>query len=309
MRNLLSAELYRFRRNPIGWILLVAAALTGVIYGVSAYDGTFDDMFVVPLFVLQAIFISLSIGKEYADGTIRNKIIAGKTKTVIFFSKLVMSMAVSVMMTVAFLIPCVSILSVNAFSHIPNQILLWVLVGFFLLNLVWAVIFTFVSTLISVKGVSGVVNLVLIIAVMFGAYQLESITSQPEFTVSETYSEVPMNAEEIEQAIRGTYPGSYSTSIDGNGAVTYSKFVITEKEQLPNPRYIKEPINSILRGVDVALPSGQINEYVYCLSVYAYGASATDADTLIETFPLYSLALMAGFTVIGLLIFRKKDLK
>jgi ABC-type transport system involved in multi-copper enzyme maturation permease subunit len=306
MRNLLSAEFHRLRCNPINWILIAAAVLSGVIYGISAFDSAFDDMFVVTLFVIQAILISLSIGREYTDGTIRNKIIAGKTKAVIFLSKLIMSIAVSVIMVIAFLIPLVVILSFSVLSKIPNQILMWTLLGFFLLNIVWAVVFTFVSSLISSKGVGGMINLVLIIAVMFAAYRLESITGQPEFILMEEASEVSMSPEEVEQVLNDTYQGSYATNVDENGAVTYSKYVITGEEKQPNPRYVKDPMNRILRGIDAALPYGQVIEYVSCLTTYCYGV--TEDYSRIKTFPLYSLLLIAVLSGAGTILFMKKEI-
>jgi hypothetical protein len=298
--------MYRFRRNPVNWLLLAIAVLTGALYGISICDGSYGDMFILQLFAIEAIFISLSIGRDYSDGTIRNKIIAGKTKTVVFFSKLVMSMAVCVTMTVAFLLPCF-VIRLTRSSLIPPQVLVWTLLGFFLLNLVWATVFTFVSTLISTKGVGGVISLVLIIAVMFAAYQLEALTGQPEYIVTETASPVLMSAEEVEQVLNDTYQGNYGTSTDENGVVTYFKYVVTEEETQPNPNYIKEPMNSILRGIDAALPCGQVNAYDSCLTAYEFGA--TEDDYQLETFPLYSLALIAGFSALGLILFRKKDLK
>jgi hypothetical protein len=306
MRNLLSAEWYRLRRAPLQWLLFLLALLSGVLYGVSISDGAFDDMFIMPLFLLEAIFVSLRIGRDYSDGAIRNKIIAGKTKTAIFFSRLVMSMAACFAMTVAFLIPCFVIRFASSY-RLPLPILAWTIVGFFLLNLVWATVFTFVATLISTRGVGGLLNLVLIIAVMFSAYQLEALTGQPEYLVSETASPVLMSAEEVEQVLNDTYQGNYGASTDENGVVTYYKYVVTEQETLPNPRYIPQPLNRILCIVDAALPSGQVNAYTSCLTEYDYGA--TEDDYPLETYPLYSLALIAGFSALGLVLFRKKDLK
>ena len=103
MCNLIHAEFYRYKHSRLFWISVLAAFLSGIVYGLTVFRmEVFDDMFVVPLFVVLAIFISLTIGREYSDGTIRNKIIAGKTKTVILMSRLFISVAISVIMSFVF---------------------------------------------------------------------------------------------------------------------------------------------------------------------------------------------------------------
>lgn len=315
MRNLIRAEIYRYKNNWFFWFTLCAALLAGAFYGFVSRDGVFDDMFVVTLFVILAVFISLSIGREYGDGTIRNKVIAGKTKKGIFLSKLVTSISVSVIMTTTFLVPCAAMISAEALSNIPADILLWTVFGFFLLNISWAVLFTFVSMLISSREIAGILNFVLIIAIMFGSYQLESMIGQPEFIETEECSYVPMAPEEVKQIHDGTWEGSYSWDTDENGVATYYKMVVTDKSQKPNPHYVAEPYDTILQSVDSMLPHGQINEYVSCLTDYAFLTeyAAVDAAELvhprIQTFPVYSLFLITVVSGMGLLLFRKKDLK
>lgn len=309
MRNLLSAEFYRYKHSRLFWLLMCAAVLSGAVYGITAFDGVFDDMFVVPLFVIPAVFISLSLGREYADGTIRNKIIAGKKKTSIFLSKLTVNVIASVMMVLAFLIPCIAILSVNVLSKIPFSILLWTLLGFLLLNISWAVIFTFVSSLISSREIGAIVNFILIIAIMFASYQLEFAIGQPEFLYTEESTAVPMNQEEVEQVRNNTFSGSYGVEDNEDGTVTYYKYVITDTAESPNPKYIKEPYNCILQGLDSMFPHGQVNEYVACLTAHAQDYDAPEYDSRIRAFPLYSLSLICILSGTGMLLFKKKEVK
>lgn len=318
MRKCLSAEMYRWRRSPLFWLMLFASVLSGVFYGIVSMDGSFDDMFVVPLFVIIAVFISLNMGREYADNTIRNKIITGATKTTILLSKLVLGVGIGILFCAAFLIPCAVVLSADVFAKIPAPVLFWTAIGFVLLTVVWAVLFTVVSMLISAKGLGGIINFVLIIAVMFLSYQLEFIIGQPEFISKESASDVQMTPEEVKQVQEGTYTGSYATATDDNGQVTYYKFVITNTEQIPNPKYIKQPFRGILTHLDSMLPHGQINEYVSRLTECTYlhrqtggipENIRTDAYPRLKTFPLYScfdLLLLSG---IGLILFRKKEIR
>ncbi len=309
MRNILSAEIYRYKYSRLFWLLLCAAVLAGSFYGITAFDGCFDDMFVVPLFVILAVFISLTVGREYADGALRNKIIVGKKKTTIYFSKLLVNVIASVMLTMAFLIPCIAILSVNVLTKIPTSVLLWTILGFLLLNISWTVMFTFVSFMISSREIGAIINFILIIAIMFASYQFEFAIGQPEFIQNEEGAEVQMSQEEVEQVINGTFGGEYDIKIDENGTATYYKYIITNIEKSSNPKFIKEPFKGILQSIDSALPHGQINEYVSCLTAHAQDYGTTEYTSRIKTFPLYSLCLICILSGIGMILFKKKEVK
>lgn len=179
--------------------------------------------------------------------------------------------------------------------------------------------FTVVSTLICSREFAGIINLILLIVIMFGSYQLEHIAGQSEFIIMETYENVPMTPDEVTQIHDGTFQGSYSTGVDENGIVCYYKDILAEEARQPNPNYIAEPFRSILAHIDNTLPYGQINLYVSCLTDYMYTDDIDSADipdtcwkddySVIRSYPLYSLALIAILSGIGWLVFRKKDLK
>lgn len=318
MRSLLSAEMYRCRHSLLFWLTLVVSALSGAFYGIISMSDSFDDMFVVPLFVISAVFISLNTGREYTDNTIRNKIIKGAPKTTIMLSKLVFGVGIGVLFCAAFLVPCAIILSFDVLSKIPVSVLCWTLIGFVLLSVVWAVLFTVISMLISAKGVGSIINFVLIIAIMFLSYQLEAIIGQPEFISESVTSQELMTPEEVKQIQEGTYRGSYSSSIDENGQVTYYKPVITNTEQKPNPKYIKQPFRGFLTHLDSMLPHGQINAYDSCLTnckyEYQEAGGAPEAEPIdkyprLKTFPLYSCFDILLLSGIGLILFRKKEIR
>ncbi len=324
MRKLLSAEIYRCRHSLLFWLTLFASVLSGVFYGIVTVSGSFDDVysfedvFVVPFFVILAAFISLNTGREYMDNTIRNKIITGTSKTAVMFSKLVFGVGIGVLFCAAFLVPCAIILSFGGLSEIPASVLCLTVLGFVLLSVVWAVLFTVIGMLISAKGVGSIMNLVLIIAVMLLAYQLESILRQPEFITTTEFSQVQMTPEEVKQIQEGTYEGNYSLSTDENGQVTYYKTVFSDAEQTPNPKYVKQPFRDILAHLDSMLPQGQINEYASCLTHCTYPDDQADdtpendpinAYPRLKTFPLYSCFDILLLSGVGLLFFHKQEIR
>ena len=315
MRKSLSAEIYRCGHSLLFWLTLSASLLSGVFYGIVS-SGAFEDVFTIPFFVILAVFISLNTGREYTDNTIRNKIITGTSKITILLSKLVMGIGIGILFCVAFLIPCTIILSFNVLSVIPASVLCLTLVVFVLLSVVWAVLFTVIGMLISAKGIGIVINFVLVIAVMLLAYSLGSVLRQPEFLFGSTSSQELMTPEEVKQVQEGTFHGSYSTMTDENGQVTYYKTVVVNMEPIPNPKYVKSPFREILTHLEAMLPHGQINEYVSCLtySVAAAREANGAAEPLeehprLKTFPLYSCFEILLFSGIGLILFRKKEIR
>ena len=304
MANLLAAEFHRIRRDPVSWLLAAAAVISGLLFGLS---GQYDDVYVFPLFIVQAVFISLSLGREYNDGTLRNKIIAGKTKTAIFLSKLLVSLAASLVFTVLFLLPFVP-MALRALSGLPGEALLWMALDFFLLNLAWAALFTLVSSLISAKGVAGILNLILIFALIASSYELARMLRQPAELPWDFSESVPLSQEELDQVKAGTFRKPFFQEFDENGEVSYYTYSVTEGT-IPNPNYIREPWNGLLRALHASLPSGPVNDLLGCLGRgYHRNWEETDAPPL-ERYPLYSLAGLLLLSALGLVTFRKKEIR
>lgn len=309
MYNLISAEIYRCKHNKLFWFCVIASLISGVVYGCNVcIIQAFDDMYIVPLFVILAAFISLSIGREYGDGTIRNKIISGKSKKTIMLSRICISILVSVIFTLVYLIPC-SLISMNVISKIPTSVLIWTLLGFFLLNIAWSSIFSFFSSLITTKEIAAIINIAMVIIIMFGSYQIEHTIGQPEFLEVEEAESVKMTADEVKQLKDGTFDGSYSFDTNDEGVVIYYKDIIVGNSKEPNPSYLGKQVNTALKAIDYTLPHGQINFYMSSLTYYADEDTHNVEYDVIKLFPLYSLMLMLVFSAIGIATFRNKDLK
>ena len=319
MINLIRGELYRYRHKKFFWITLVASLLSGIIFGVSVTGfgtggysdrGFFDDMFLVPAAVVLCIFISLTIGREYSDGVIRNKLIQGKSRLQIYGSKLLVSIGVSLVLSMLFLIGFSLIAIKQILPYLNGGILLRAGLAFLMMHGVWATIFTIISILIPHKEIGSILNIALIIAVMFGSYQLESALGQPEFIGSYSCESVQMTPEEVSQIKDGTFVGSYSYSTDDNGVRTYYKEVEVSHDQVPNPHYVSGGLRTAIELIDNTLPHGQINQYVAYLQSCLY----SDDPAIIETndipwFHLYSLGFMVVLAGCGTLAFRKKEFK
>lgn len=108
MSKLLSANFMRLKKDKFFWIGIIFMFAAGVLYPTMIYRdvqktgiiNTVDDAFCgCTLFigVVMAVFCSLFIGTEYSDGTIRNKIAIGHTRTALYLSNAIVSATVSIL--------------------------------------------------------------------------------------------------------------------------------------------------------------------------------------------------------------------
>lgn len=308
MLNIIRAELFRSKKSKLFWLILTAIFINGGVYGMSvATSEVFDDIFIMPLFILLAAYFSLMIGREYADGTMRNKIIAGKTKATIYFAQITLSLMTSMIFIGAFFIPFIVIASTTMAANIPLAVILSSSAGFVMSIFVWSILFTVVSILISSREIAAIINFILFFAIMISAYQINHSLGQQEY-ISTITSELPekMTPEEVKQAVEGTFEGSYYTEQNDDGALIYLKLIQSGEEML-NPWYIDEPLRAILQPLEYLLPYGQLNAYLSTLTSYMYAAS--EEDVPFHLFPLYSLCMLAVLIAIGFIAFRKKDLR
>lgn len=307
MLNIIRAELFRYKKSKLFWFIVTAIFINGGVYGLSvATSEVFDDIFIMPLFILLAAYFSLMIGREYADGTIRNKIIAGKTKATIYFAQITLSFITSTIFIGAFFIPFIAIAATTMAVNIPLAVILSSSAGFLISIFVWAILFTVVSMLISSREIAAIVNLALFFALMMSAYQINDSLGQQEYMGTfTTDTPVQMTPEEVKQAVEETFEDSYYTEYNDDGVVTYLKLLQSQEEVL-NPQYIDEPFRTMLQTIEYLLPYGQLNAYVSTLTSYMYAYS--EEDVPFQLFPLYSLCMLALLIAIGFFAFRKKDL-
>lgn len=176
MNRLLTGNLIRLRKNIIFWLSLVCA-MVGPLYTVlnnwyyknlwdmsMGADTAFlligqDYFFIVAL----AVVISLFVGTEFSDNTIRNKLIAGHSRVSVFFSNLTTSIVVAVAMYLASTaVSCIGIPLLDAFE-LPIDKLVMQLACAVVSILVIAVFICTVTMAIGNRVVSIIVSMLSVI--------------------------------------------------------------------------------------------------------------------------------------------------
>ncbi|MDE5888779.1 MAG: ABC transporter permease [Bacilli bacterium] len=216
--------------------------------------------------IIVAIFTSLIIGREYSDGTLRNKIIIGASRHNIYLSNLIIVAIVSILAQILYLV-IISIMGIPIFGGLQMPLKSFGLIIFCLIAMIiaFASIFTFISMIIANKTASAVSSILF----AFGLMML-SLTIISRFEAPEYYDTVKITNNETQEY---------------------------EIVKVKNPKYLTEEQRKIYKHILKFIPSGQ----AFLI--------AGRLDTNIYTLPLYSLGVIVVFTISGIIIFNKKELK
>lgn len=237
MRKLLSANYSRLWKDKFYWALLAFMSVGSVVFSWMTFNtamSTEETYYVedLPFNLLpmigfvSAFFISLRVGTEFDNHTIRNKLIVGHSRTKVFFGEYLICLLASLILLVVMLL----------FSGISGYILFrkfaldWKLIVQMvfcsvLLTAVFSTMFVGISMNIHNKAVSVVVNLVFLYAILFLASFVGSALNEAEMS----YEYVRITAE---------------------GGMEFGDMV-------KNPAYVEGIQRSIYEFIYDALPTGQ----------------------------------------------------
>lgn len=173
-----------------------------------------------------AIFAALFLGTDYSDGTLRNKLVIGHKRGLIYLSNLTTAAAGGLIMLASlWTVIFVTGMALGGEIGIPaGELALNMLISVGAVISIGAV-FTLIGMLFSSKSTIVTITLVLTFALLIGSAVIESLLASPEF-------------------IQG-----YEMSANGE---------VIQSEPEPNPMYISGVKRDILETVNDVLPSGQM---------------------------------------------------
>ncbi|MBQ8334531.1 MAG: ABC transporter permease subunit [Clostridia bacterium] len=280
MTKLLHAEFSRLIKNKIFWLgLLVMVGLPLYGVGVRYYDyavaqeytwETADGLWFVGgtyIAVILSVFISLFIGTEFSDGTIRNQLTVGHTRSEIYLTNLITCTAVSLfyhLVYIALLFGTGLLLLKSWETPMKNFAVMTALSLVTVAAL--SAIFTMLAMLIHNRSVGAVTAMLAAMAMLIGAVTIFSMLNAPEY---------------IENA--------FQMSVDGE---------IVQSDPVPNPRYLTGVKRELYQHFLNLIPVGQM---------LRFGDLEYSADMLY--LPLYAAVVAVVCTGIGLVIFRRKDIR
>ena len=285
MSKLIVSAVIRLTKRIIFWIFLIGMFAYGAfmvfavgsqnIEGNMLLEGCFWG-FAPIMGMISAIFVSLFIGAEYSDGTIRNKLIVGHKRTTIYMSNLVVCSIANVLFCLAYIV------AVMAFGNMQNgtfaigygRVIFLTICG-----LLATISFTSIMTLLAMtnknKSVNVVISMLLALALLASGATIYQSLCEPE---------------QYDQYI----------SVDSNG-------VPTEVDRLPNPQYIDGTQRQVYEILSKCLPSGQS---IQLADMFNSTGENTSQDFSRPTeWPFYSVGIVFFTTVVGMAIFKRKEIK
>ena len=184
--RLLRADFYHLFRSK--WLWLSVLAMLGLSFGFVAmqYSGmdyvvTLERVVFIPLSfygVIAAALISLFVGEDFSDGCIRNKIAAGRSRSSVFLSHLIVSCFSCVLIYLVMLVVTISMgLALFENNVTITQLLTLAVLGL-LTCLAYACIYCALTVLIGSRTNGVVVCMIVSFVLLFAALHTNQIVVQ-----------------------------------------------------------------------------------------------------------------------------------
>ena len=289
MNKLLKSEFIRlFKSNIFIFCLLFSAGL-GIfmaLLNLSTIDelifsGFFDITFVI------AVFVSIFVGTDYSNGTIRNKIIVGHTRWNIYFSKLIVCAASDIIFHLVYILAVLISggLIIGGLTLSAEKIVFFTLVSSSSILALTALLL-FLSMTFQSKTAGAVICILTILIMFYASINIEEQLSEPEYYITYT---------------------SYDEDTDE----------ITEIGEDKNPRYISGKIRKLYEFLYNFMPVSQL----YQLSeddtkhseddtdISGYNTNISEHKTNnFKIIVMYDIILIIAATGTGMVIFKLRNL-
>lgn len=221
------------------------------------------------MIVIAAVFIGLFIGTDYHNGTIRNKLIVGHTRTEVYFSNFIVCISALLMMHFAYFIPVIGV----GFPLVGTSASAGSLIKLTLISIATLIslcsIFLLISMLIHSKSNASVTAIIISVLFMMSAMMIQNKLDGPEYY--EDYDYV-------------------YTDEEGN---IHEKHIDREK----NYDYVEGTKRKVYEFLYDFLPGCQM------LQITQQNPENP------ERLPIYSFSIIVVTTACGIFFFRRKNLK
>lgn len=283
MRNLLSADFARLWKNRMFFCCWVGMVLLALFLVAEEYFQPYavllNQVVFLPLSlygVVAAAFAAMFLGQEYADGTIRNKLIAGHIRAHIYLSGFLVTAVGAVILYLSAIAVTASVGSFLFTATAPlKRFLLSGLLGVFSC-LSYVGLYCLISVRCGNRSSSVVACMLLSVALLMVALYVNLQLEQDEYIPQ-------LNITGVEQ------PDDVSVSISGE----HAEALVT---MAPNPHYLTGIKRQIAQLIQDLNPTGQAAQI--CAMSYPNPIQMA----------LCSAAVVALTCLRGLSVFRRKDI-
>ena len=247
MIKLLKAGIFRLRKDTIFWLFIfLTIGISGfTLFRYSSSDEVNLDRvineFVMYIGLFIAIFVSIFVGKEHSQGIIINKIIVGHSRISIFLSNLFISIMVSLLCELIYLI-VVILIGIHLFGDlkIPLSQFAMGILNTALIIISFCSIFNFITMICSEITISTTICIILFI-VMYIMQGVFSLTAHSTKYIEQTLYDENGNKDIISQELNPNYAGDQNVkktkiiylSIPQGQAMEISNSNLESLQQMP----------------------------------------------------------------------------
>ena len=213
MIKLLKAGFFRLKKDVIFWLFVfLTIGIAGFsLFRYTSNEGVYLDKilneFIMYIGLFIAIFVSIFVGKEHSQGIIRNKIIVGHSRISIFLSNLIISIVVSLLCELIYLI-IVFLIGIPLFGQMQMSFSQFaiVLLNTALVIISFCSIYNFITMICSEITISTTICIILFI-VMFIVQGAFGLTAYANKYIENAFYDENGNKHIISQELDPNYPG------------------------------------------------------------------------------------------------------
>lgn len=238
MRKLITANFFRVRKDRFSWCVMGIIAILSLVnvfnsarsyeaMAASGYVMSLDDYYFnqAPLIgAFLALLISMFLGTEFSEGTIRNKLCIGHKRNEIFLSNFILCALAAMALTVVWLLTSVLLFwMIGSLEMGVSEFIgcIFVAIGF---AISFAALYTVIGSLSSNKAMTIIYTFAVFIILAMAASALDDRLCEPEI----------------------------------NEIMTYNNYgAVVMQESAPNPLYLSGTIRTVCEVALELLPTGQ----------------------------------------------------
>ena len=201
MNLLLSANFMRLWKSKVFWVSIAVMAGIGVFEVTAGYISAKElgmgvsldkryFSFALGISVVLSAFCPLFVGAEYSDGTIRNKIMAGHSRTAIYLANFLTCAAAGIFLCFGYILPVLAEgIPLLGWFQLELKAILWFTLCVFIMTVAMAALFTLISMLNQNKAVVAIICIFLAYFLLFLGIYLNSRLAEPEVIPAQEYIE------------------------------------------------------------------------------------------------------------------------
>lgn len=237
MYKLLNAGFTRLKKSNLFFVLVIFTIVLACFVIYTQYSDMknyneniqIDQLllnYITIIGIIIAIFTSLFLGREYSDGTLRNKIVVGSNRIKIYFSNLLIVMITSLLSQVLYML-VIALIGIHIFGTLNMPLATFGIIFIDIIGIIlsFSSIFVFIAMIVPNKTIISITSILLAFGMM-----MISITLLSRIEATEYRDVAKIENSETNQI---------------------------EMVQEKNPRYLTEDKRKIYQTILNFIPSGQ----------------------------------------------------